>query len=351
MTAKLAPRPAPRYGRALLALAALFLAGESGLRVWDNYHEHTGSLYQYVVPVGARFKMKPATSVVVPERYGDIVYRFNRAGYRDVDHDPASPRRRIVWLGDSVSFGLGVERERTFVGRLARALDERYGPRYEIVNLAIFAYDTRHELQALADDGLEYRPGLVVVQFYMNDLNLAPPPRQAAAASWGDRLTAARNRILYASALYRRVHQAATGLGYLVLHNARRRYFPGTLNADEPRADRAYLAARRDDASIPTFAALVGIAELAHRHGARLLVVISPDEVQLFDPSYDLINQRVGDFCRRQGIEVFDPLPALRAAADRAMLFYDGVHYSERGHARLARLLLAELVGRRLLPG
>ncbi|HEY8021035.1 MAG TPA: SGNH/GDSL hydrolase family protein, partial [Thermoanaerobaculia bacterium] len=241
--------------------------------------------------------------------------------------------------------------DETFVSRLQRALDARYGAAFEIVNLAIFAYDTRNELDALAEDGLAYRPGLVVVQFYMNDLSLAPPPtKAAAAASWSDRLTAVKNRVLFSSALYRRAHQAVTGLGYLLFHDARRRYFAGTLNTDEPRADRDYLAARPDDRAVPTFAALASLADLARRHGARLLVVISPDEVQLFDRRYDLINQRVGTFCHRQGIEVFDALPALRASASRTALFYDGVHYSERGHALMARLLFTELVRRRLLP-
>jgi len=173
--------------RLLALVVALAVAAELGLRAWDLFHVQTGSLYQFIVPRGARFKMKPDAAVLVPERYGDILYRFNHEGYRDTDHDPASPRRRIVWLGDSVSFGLGVAQDRTFVSRLQRQLDERYGPVFEIVNLAIFAYDTRHELQTLAEDGVAHHPGLVIVQFYMNDLTLAPrrprPPRRRAPAT------------------------------------------------------------------------------------------------------------------------------------------------------------------------
>lgn len=339
----------------LLALGlwavAFAVAGEIGLRVWDRFHVPTASLYQLVVPAAGRFKLRPDTAVVVPERYGDVGYRFNHEGYRDVDHDPAGRRRKIVWLGDSVSFGLGAPQDGTFVSRLQRALDARYGAAFEIVNLAIFAYDTRHERETLAEDGLKYRPGLVVVQFYMNDLALAPPPAQAvAAASWGDRLRAVKNRLLFGSALYRRAHQAVAGAAYALFHDARRRHFPGTLNADEPKADVRYLAARPDDRAVPTFAELARIAELARRNGARLLVLISPDEVQLFDRRYDSINARVAGFCRRQGIQVFDPLPALRASGRRAELFYDGVHYSAEGHAVMARLLFAELVGRALLP-
>ena len=80
----------------------------------------------------------------------------------------------------------------------------------------------------------------------------------------------------------------------------------------------------------------------------RLLVLLSPDEVQLFTARFDAINARFGAFCGREGIDLFDPLPALRASADRAHLFNDGVHYSRQGHALLARLLAADLARRGL---
>ncbi len=332
-----------RTARRLLAvLAAACVVGEAGLRAWDHFHGKTGSLYDYVVPAGTRFKMRPGSSVTVPERYGDIRYSFNRQGYRDVDHDPAQPGRRLLLLGDSVTFGLGVAQDRTYAARIARQLAGRQPP-WETVNQTIFAYDTRHELVTLEEDGLAYRPGVILLQFYMNDFSISSPQPRAAAASWGDRLLAAKNRLLYKSVLYLRAQQLLLGTSYLLLHGARRRYFPETLNAGEPQAQTAYLAAHPDDASLPTFTALGAIGRVARQHGARLLVFITPDEVQLFTPRYDVINRRVADFCRRQGIPVFDPLPVLRAGDDRRRLFYDGVHYSDHGHAVIASLLLAAL--------
>jgi lysophospholipase L1-like esterase len=294
--------------------------------------------------------MRPDTAVLVPERYGNILYRFNHEGYRDADHDPASPRRRIAWLGDSVSFGLGVAQERTFVGRLQRQLAKRPAP-WEIVNLAIFAYDTRHELEALREDGLAYRPDLIVLQFYMNDFSLSSPNPQVARPGFKDRLTAIKNRVVYKSALYLRAQQAALGLSYLLLHDARRRYFPASLNADQPLADAAYLAGRPDDGAVPTFQTLAALGRLARERHIPLLVLVSPDEVQLFTDRYDVISRRVVHFCASAGIDVFDPLPALRAAPDRRQLYYDGVHYSPRGHAFLARLLFREISSRGYLAG
>jgi lysophospholipase L1-like esterase len=340
------PRPASRRRGAVkklaLLLAAACVLGEAGLRAWDHFHGRTGSLYDYVVPVGTRFKMRPGVTVIVPERYGDIRYSFNRQGYRDVDHDPARHGRRLLWLGDSVTFGLGVAQDRTYAARIARQLASRQ-PAWETVDEAIFAYDTRHELETLGEDGLEYRPEVIVLQFYMNDFSISSPHPRFGDVHWSDRLAALKNRLVYKSALYLRAQQLLLGASYLLFHDVRRRHFPRTLNAAQPKFQSAYLAAHPDDATLPTFTALAAIGDLARRHGARLLVFITPDEVQLFTPRYDVINARVAGFCRRQGIPTFDPLPVLRARADRGRLFYDGIHYSDHGHAVVARLLLAAL--------
>lgn len=343
-----------RTGCLSLLLAAAL--GEAGVRLWEGSHGATGSLYDLIVNTGSRFKMRPGSSIIVPERYGDIRYRFNREGYRD-DEPTADPRvRRIVLLGDSVSFGLGVDQDRIYAALLERRLRQELRQPWEVANLGIFAYHTGNELETLETDGLPLRPELVLVQFYMNDL-ITPAPASPGTAgpvpappppSFGQRLTALKNRLVYRSALYRRLSQAATGLSFLLLHDLRRR-FPATLNDDEPRGDLAFLAARPDDAAVPAFQALRRIRDVAREHGARTLVLVSPDESQLFTDRYDGIDRRLAAFSRRAGIDLFDALPDLRAAADRADLFLDGVHLTPRGHARMAGLLFRELV-RRGLP-
>lgn len=342
-----------RRRKVVLGLLALIVLGEVGARVWGAMLGGTGSLYDYVVQGEKRFKMRPGVSVVVPERYGDIHYSFNREGYRDVDHAPASPGRRIVWLGDSVSFGLGVDQERTFVARVQKELAARPDP-WEVVSLAIFAYHAGNHLDALREDGLKHRPKLVVVQFYMNDFSIPSPGEgmatPAAPPTVGQRLVALKNRLLYKSALYLRLQQAGQRAGFLLLHDLRRERFPDSLNDAEPVNKSAFLAANPDDRTVAAFQVLAEIRRTAAAQGARTFLWISPDETQLLTDRFDGINQRVHRFCESEGIDFYDPLPQLRADPDRTALFNDGVHYSEAGHARMARLLLAEL-NRRGLTG
>lgn len=341
-----------RAARALWLLVVLAVAGEVGLRLYDHaVGRPTGSLYQYVVPGESRFAMRPGTFFVQPERYGDVEYRFNRQGYRDDDHDPERPARRILVLGDSVSFGLGVDQEAIWPRRLEAALAERYGGGYEVVNLAIFAYDTRSELAALEEDGLAYRPAVVILQFYMNDFSIPERPTEAdqeVPLRW--RLVAAKNRILYASNLYRRLRQGVTALTYASFHDLRRRRFPETLNDAEPRHKSSYLAARPDDREVPAFVALGEIKRRAESQGAELLLFVSPDEVQLYDDRWDSINRRIAAFCAGEEIALFDPLPELRAHPARYELFLDGVHLSRRGHEIITGMLLEEMERRGYLP-
>jgi lysophospholipase L1-like esterase len=341
-----------RVRRLLLGLLACAVLGEIAVRIWDGTRGGTGSLYDDVVPAGSRFKMRSGSSILVPERYGDIRYRINRAGYRDDEPQPG--RRRIVVLGDSVSFGLGVQQEKIWPALLEQRLRrEGLQPR-AVENLAIWAYNTANEADALREDGLPLRPDVVILQFYMNDFSIAPPLKpgvEPKPPSLGQRLTALKNRLLFRSALYRRLYQAGTGLSFALFHDLRRRRFPDTLNDAEPRGQSARLRAMPDDADVAAFREVRAIRDLARGHGAGLLMVLSPDEVQLFTGRFDVVNERMRAFCAREGIDLLDPLPAYRASPDRLKLYYDGVHYSPRGHALLARLVFAELARRGLLRG
>jgi GDSL-like lipase/acylhydrolase family protein len=333
-----------------LGLLALAVLGEVGVRVFDSAEGGTGTLYGLVVNVGSRFKMRSASEVLVPERYGDIRYRFNRAGYRDDEPRPGT--RRILLLGDSVSFGLGIAQDRIYPALLERRCRRELGQPWEVENLAIFAYNTRHELETLETDGLALRPELVLVQFYMNDfvtpVEAGGAPNRVPAPPWSDRLAALKNRLLYSSALYRRLNQVVSGLDFVLVHDLRRR-FPSTLNHVEARGDLAFLQAHPDDESVGAFRALRDIRDTARSHGLRTLVLVSPDEVQLFTRRYDGIDRRLAEFCAKEGIELYDALPDLRALPDRADLYLDGVHLTRTGHAHMTDLLFRQLLRRGLL--
>ena len=98
---------------------------------------------------------------------GNIVNRYNSAGYRDVDHVIRRSERvkRIIVLGDSVTEGSGVQWQDIFAVRLQNAL----GSQYELFNLAMSGLNTPQEVHLLEREGIAYQPDLVVLNFVLND--------------------------------------------------------------------------------------------------------------------------------------------------------------------------------------
>ncbi len=350
MTARLKLKPAglkKKIKRLFLYLIIGCILGEAGVRIYEAFTHRTGSLYDQIVINGERFKLKPNSLTVAPERYGDIAYQANEDGYRDSNYPASDARAPILWLGDSVSFGLGVEQAETFVARVQNRLEERLPERYRVRNLSMFAYHTGNELDAFKEDGLKFKPRLVVLQFYMNDFPVAPIV--PATTSFGQRLTAVKNRLIYKSALYRRIDQLVSRAAYLLVHDYKREHSPETLNNAEPVDKMSYLASHPSDDSVEAFQKIKEIARLARDNGAEFLLIISPDETQLFTTEYDSINKRIRQFCEREQYLYIDPLDRLRNSDRRLKLYHDGVHFSPEGHELMGRVIFEDLSGKGVL--
>ncbi|MGH7856525.1 MAG: SGNH/GDSL hydrolase family protein, partial [Candidatus Binatia bacterium] len=301
----------------------------------------TGSLYTQVDLAREPFRIRPRIDIVVPERYGDIRYSSNSAGYRDREwRAPGWPL--VVLVGDSVAFGLGSAAEDRFPDRLESALRNAGFPRAEVRNLSMFGYGGYEELAALRQEGVPAHPDLVVVQFYLNDFHTPAPTMSLRHASLGQRLQAAKNRLLSASNVYLRLQQLVQGTAHWAFHDARRRE-PERLNASEPQQVVDLLALQPDDRELLAFQYLGEMNRTVKLTNARMLLLSTPNEAQLFFERWDEIDHRLTRFSEREGIPLVDSLATLRADPDRNHLFLDGVHLSAAGHAAVAELLAPQV--------
>ncbi len=86
------------------------------------------------------------------------------------EYGPKPPGvRRVLMLGDSFVFGVGVNDADTFCARLQRALDQR-GARVEIINAGVGSYSPLLHYLALRDRYLPLEPDAVVLWFDFGDL-------------------------------------------------------------------------------------------------------------------------------------------------------------------------------------
>src|SRR5688572_9791142 len=79
---------------------------------------------------------------------------------------------RILFLGDSLTYGQGVADDETMPAALARALEERApSHRWTVVNGGNRAYGTEQEVALLEELGARIRPDIVLLGWYWNDVS------------------------------------------------------------------------------------------------------------------------------------------------------------------------------------
>lgn len=92
----------------------------------------------------------------------------NAQGWRAArDFAEAKPPgvRRLVFVGDSYTFGQGVADDETFAARC----QQRLGPGWEVLNFAVPGYGTDQQLLCYERVARDYAPDVVVLGFFLRD--------------------------------------------------------------------------------------------------------------------------------------------------------------------------------------
>lgn len=155
-----------------LALGLLLSAGMAELAVTALVGEQVRFPRHVVAaPWGLRYNQPGA-------EYGhhspdvDVRFRINAQGMRaDRDYAYAKPpgRQRILSLGDSFTAGYEVEVEESFSAVLEETLRAR-GADVEVLNAGVSGFSTAEAYLYLERELWKYRPDVVVVSFFGNDL-------------------------------------------------------------------------------------------------------------------------------------------------------------------------------------
>jgi hypothetical protein len=95
-----------------------------------------------------------------------VTVRTNADGFRDDEYPlERDGRRRIMFLGDSLTLGWGVEQEQTFEHLLETRLDALRPT--EVINLGVGNYNTTQEVNLFIDKGAKYQPDQVVLFYFI----------------------------------------------------------------------------------------------------------------------------------------------------------------------------------------
>ena len=258
--------------------------------------------------------------------------------------DPQPVRHRVLLVGDSIAYGMGVPYAKSLAPLLEADLTEGSGERTAVWNAGVPGYNTVQEAITLDDIGPVVRPDLVIVQFCMNDYLDAP--------------TLAPNGILDATNAHQGSDTSVLSLAYrsrtLVffrdklrdLEQVRPEWFPVWAHYIHYVQNKPGWARAK--------AALVRMNQSAQRLNARLLVVIFPVEQQL----------RIGDRAAQNDLLAFTQAHEIKTldlydgfhAEWRSGLFVnywarqnvvDKLHPNERGHALAAHEIAKAVLSQR----
>jgi len=277
----------------------------------------------------------------------------NALGHRDepTSVTKAAGTRRVLVLGDSVSFGHGVAAADSWPEKLEDMLNAPGASgAVEVLNTAAPGNTAYQELWDL-ERSLVLSPDVVVVQFALNDV--VEPYRflKRLGGSGIDYhgipdISYGQFLLIHTSVLARSLLMdpaADDGAGRAAAH-ARAERFADQRLVDTP-DDQHILAAWTEYKSW-----LLRIAKLCQDNQLPLILVASPMDFQLHQPEAKAAPQRMlATISQELGITYVDLLPTLRQAAGadpegfaRAH-FLDHTHYHPPGHALVARTVAPEV--------
>ena len=92
------------------------------------------------------------------------VVKTNNSGFRSKDIDPSHPVFAVI--GDSITFGYGVENDETIAARLEQRL-----PQYQFLNAGVPGYHLGQETALYKENIAALKPAGIILVFHPNDMN------------------------------------------------------------------------------------------------------------------------------------------------------------------------------------
>ncbi len=103
----------------------------------------------------------------------NVMVDINSDGLRDTEYPlEKGDDYRIIFLGDSLTFGWGVEDKDTFATILETEISSTQPT--EIINFGTGNYNTEQEINLFIEKGLKYNPDKVVLFYFINDAEITP---------------------------------------------------------------------------------------------------------------------------------------------------------------------------------
>lgn len=357
----------------LINIVVFILAGELVLRLADPLLARSGLFGGTHTPA----HLTPHRSV------RGTIGHANSHGFRDKERrfERRSNVPRIVALGDSLTYGAGVQYDETFVALLEGGLQVRF-PGAEVINLGVPGWELPQEFHLLKDYGVRFQPDLVLLNLFVgNDI-------EKRRGAFREEPFVVAGRSFYVHTTGNRWHDTLGQDRWFLYHNLN---YLGTMlglhirrwiGDDEPRTDfepplrtrTGYLKEldERTDIYLKEYLAdtqvswdrakktLNEIREFLAQTDIRFLIVLIPDHIQVDQVLQSEYLRAIGvsrdrydfrkpqrllqEWCHSAAVPCANLLPVLTQDSEPARLYFlTDLHWTADGH-RVAATYLTPLV-------
>jgi lysophospholipase L1-like esterase len=249
---------------------------------------------------------------------------INSKGLRDYEYAYDTPPgvTRILALGDSVTFGWGVELEKTYPKVLERLLNG--GPnrdRYEVLNGGVGNFTTSRIIGFYDYELHKYQPSVVIFAFYLNNANDTPDSKWKFLFD---------TPLEFPVFLWSRLQAVSARSGVSKSFDD---FYRDLYSDDNPQ----YVTFRAN---------LSGFLRRLLEQRKVVVVASVPDMRDLQRPTYrfQFVTDRLAKIARDEGAYFVDLYPAVAGiSADKILNTPEDRHPNADGHRRLAEALYAFL--------
>lgn len=253
----------------------------------------------------------------------DVV--VNSLGFRndeyEVEKTPGTSR--VVILGDSFTYGFGLDLEQTFFKKLETKLTKQLQHQVEVWNLAVISWATVIHERVVRERVRAYSPDVVIVAFDLSDF---------------------ADNVAYADARLPDGTFPQLGPGTLDKFFADRARVHGFLRRVTPLGEPEYVALKDRVAKLALHS-LSEIAAMLRAADVPLLVVFYPYPWNPFPWEGEML-ERLQAELREAGVQILDMSAPIKQRGYRALYFAKNWHWNAEGSTFVADLLANDLSAR-----
>jgi hypothetical protein len=118
------------------------------------------------------YRLRPSTTGHMTSIEYAVTVHVNSLGFRSPEITVAKPpaTKRVLFLGDSYTFGQGLNDDETLPSQVGMELDRLFPGAFQVVNAGVYGYCTANELDLFRAYGARLKPDLVVVVMPLHDV-------------------------------------------------------------------------------------------------------------------------------------------------------------------------------------